>query len=232
MSSNTIYILVIVAYFVVMFGIGIVTGKKANATSDDYFLAKDKLPAAAIGFSFSATQMSGSTYMGAIGTRRVIGIPYVPCGASSASAPWFSYILVGDRIRRLNARVQCTTMADVFERRFGKAAGLLVALIILIGSLPLITGQFQASGIAFETILGMPYILSLFVFGGIVVVYTIVGGMFAVAWTDLVQGGLMILGFVILAPLTVIKVGGFTNLFHNYAVFNPQGVSFGNAKQS
>ena len=170
--------------------------------------------------------MSGSTYMGAIGTRRTTGIPYVPCGVSSASAPWFCYILVGDRIRRLNARVECLTMAEVFEKRFGKLAGLIAAIIMLICSIPSVTSQFQAAGGAFETILGIPYLTALLIFGGIVVVYTIVGGMFAVAWTDLVQGALMIGGFLILAPLTVWKAGGFSNIFHSYAAFNPAGASF------
>lgn len=226
MNIVGIYIVVLVLYFVVMFGIGILSGKKSSNDNQDYFLAKEKLPAITIGFSYSATQMSGSTYMGAIGTRRVTGIPYVPCGVSSASAPWFSYILVGDRIRKLNARVECMTMADIFERRFGKVAGLIAAIIILVCSVPTITSQFQAAGGAFETILGLPYITSLFVFGGIVIIYTIVGGMYAVAWTDLIQGALMILGFLILAPMTLVKTGGFSSIFHAYAEFNPDGISF------
>ena len=219
------YLFILIIYFILMFLVGIFFGKK-NRSEGDYFLAKDKLPPAVIGFSFSATQMSGSTYMGAIGTRRTTGIPYVPCGVSSASAPWFCYILVGDRIRRLNARVECLTMAEVFEKRFGKLAGLIAAIIMLICSIPSVTSQFQAAGGAFETILGIPYLTALLIFGGIVVVYTIVGGMFAVAWTDLVQGALMIGGFLILAPLTVWKAGGFSNIFHSYAAFNPAGASF------
>ncbi len=232
MNQSVYYIAVLVLYFVVMFLVGVVTGRKSQGSSDDYFLAKEKLPASVIGFSFSATQMSGSTYMGAIGTRRVIGIPYVPCGVSSASAPWFSYILVGDRLRKLNARIEFMTVADIFEKRFGKTAGLISAIIMLVCAVPLITGQFQASGGAFETIMGIPYVTSLIIFGGIVVAYTIVGGMFAVAWTDLIQGAIMILGFLILAPMTVIKAGGFTNIFHNYAAFNPQGISFGGSNQT
>lgn len=219
------YIIVLVLYFIMMFVMGIFFGKK-NKSEEDYFLAKDKLPAAVIGFSFSATQMSGSTYMGAIGTRRTTGIPYVPCGVSSASAPWFCYILVGDRIRRLNARVECLTMAEIFEKRYGKIAGLAAAIIMLICSVPTVTSQFTAAGGAFETILGIPYLTAIFIFGGIVVAYTIIGGMFAVAWTDLIQGALMILGFVILCPMTIIKAGGFSNIFHTYAQFNPGGIAF------
>jgi len=232
MSLTGIYIMVLVLYFAIMFGIGILSGRKSSSGEQDYFLAKEKLPAITIGFSYSATQMSGSTYMGAIGTRRVTGIPYVPCGVSSASAPWFSYILAGDRIRKLNARVECMTMADIFEKRFGKAAGLLAAAIILVCSIPTITSQFQAAGGAFETILGLPYMTSLLIFGGIVIIYTIIGGMYAVAWTDLIQGALMIFGFLVLAPMTLIKAGGFGHIFRAYAEFNPNGISFATTNKS
>ena len=75
MSVITQYLIVIVIYFVAMLGIGILAGRKITNDGDDYFLAKDKLSAAAIGFSFSATQMSGSTYLGTVGTLSTIGYP-------------------------------------------------------------------------------------------------------------------------------------------------------------
>lgn len=100
MSVITQYLIVIVIYFVAMLGIGILAGRKITNDGDDYFLAKDKLSAAAIGFSFSATQMSGSTYLGTVGTLSTIGYPFVPGALSSAAAPWFCYILLGDRVRR------------------------------------------------------------------------------------------------------------------------------------
>lgn len=59
MSVITQYLIVIVIYFVAMLGIGILAGRKiTGGDGDDYFLAKDKLSAAAIGFSFSATQIA------------------------------------------------------------------------------------------------------------------------------------------------------------------------------
>ena len=74
----------VITHFVAMLGIGILAGRKiTGGDGDDYFLAKDKLSAAAIGFSFSATQMSGSTYLGTVGTLSTIGYPFVPGALSS-----------------------------------------------------------------------------------------------------------------------------------------------------
>ncbi len=218
------YIVVIVIYFLAMLAVGFLFTKKVSSERD-YFIAKDKLNAPVIGFSFSATQMSGSTYMGTVGSVRALGYAFIPAAISSAAAPWFCYVLVGDRIRKVSARLKSVTMADIFESRYGKAAGLTATIIMIIASIPTIAAQLKAAANAFEILIGIPYVLSLFLFGGIVVAYTLLGGMFAVAWTDLIQGILMICGFAILVPVVLIKSGGFTAMHEAYANFNPAGIS-------
>lgn len=86
MGSTVIYVAVIAVYFIGMLGISILLSKRARSESD-FFLARDKLPAAVIGFSYSATQMSGSSYLGSIGTVRTTGYAYIPSNVSSAAAP-------------------------------------------------------------------------------------------------------------------------------------------------
>lgn len=224
MGSTAFYILVLVLYFIAMLAIGVVFSKRVK-TDDEYFIARDKLSAPAIGFSFSATQMSGSSYMGTVGSVRSLGYCFIPAAISSAAAPWFCYVLVGDRIRRISARLRAVTMSDVFGARFGKKVGILSAIIIMICSVPTVAAQLKAAGTAFEVLIGIPYVAALFVFGGIVILYTLLGGMFAVAWTDLIQGILMILGFAILTPIVLSASGGFTQMHVQYAAFNPNGIT-------
>ena len=123
MSSVVTYIIVIAVYFVAMLAIGVLVGRRVKSQSD-YFIARDQLNAPVIGFSFSATQMSGSTYLGTVGTLRTVGYPFVPGALSSAAAPWFCYILLGDRMRKIGARLSSVTLGDVFEARYGKTAGI------------------------------------------------------------------------------------------------------------
>lgn len=209
-----------------MLGLGFRFSRKVKS-SKDYFIAKGKLGPATVGFSFSATQMSGSTYMGAVGTEKILGYNFTPAAVSSAAAPWFSYILLGNRLRKIAGRIKSVTIADIFEARFySKYAGLTCTVIMLIAFIPMIAAQLKAAGNIFEVLLGIPYLAGLFVFGGIVILYTVLGGMYAVAWTDLFQGIIMIVGFAILAPVAVKAAGGFSGMHQQYAQLNPGAISF------
>jgi len=226
MDNITQYYIVIAVYFIAMLGFGFFFSNK-NKNDKDYFLARGKLGPAVIGFSFSATQMSGSTYMGAIGSVKVLGFNFIPAAISSAAAPWFSYILVGDRMRKISARLKSVTPADVLEARYySKSVSLIASIIMLIAFVPMIAAQLKAAANTFEVILKIPYLPGLFLFGGIVIVYTVLGGMFAVAWTDLIQGILMIAGFAILAPVAVNAAGGFAEMHQKYTAINPKGMDF------
>jgi Na+/proline symporter len=188
-----------------MAGLGIWFHRRARSRSE-FFIARGKLGPATVGLSFSATQISGSSYMGAVGTEKLLGYGFSPAGVSSAAAPWFSYILLGDRLRRVGARLGGVTLADIFAARYySKTAGLVVTLIMLAAFVPMIAAQLKAGANVFEAILGLPYWSGLVVFGGIVVFYTSLGGMYAVAWSDFVQGIIMIAGFAILAPVAVTR---------------------------
>jgi SSS family transporter len=209
-----------------MLGLGFWFNRKIRS-SKDYFIAKGKLGPATVGFSFSATQMSGSTYMGAVGTEKILGYNFSPAAVSSAAAPWFSYILLGNRLRRVASRIKGITLVDIIEARYySPAAALISTLIMLIAFIPMIAAQLKAAGNIFEVLLGIPYLTGLFIFGGIVILYTVLGGMFAVAWTDLIQGLIMIVGFAILAPVAVRAAGGFAGMHQQYAQLNPGAITF------
>ncbi len=226
MSLTTQYTLILAVYFAVLLS-GSAWVNRRLRSSKDYFIARGKLGPATIGFSFSATQMSGSSYMGAIGSERLIGYGFSPGGVSSAAAPWFAYVLMGSRLRRVASRLDCTTLVDVFEARYySRWVNLLPTGIMLVAFIPLIAAQLKAAGNVFEVFLGVPYLTGLFVFGGIVVLYTVLGGMFAVAWTDLIQGLIMIVGFAILAPTAISAAGGFAEMHRQYALINPGGIGF------
>lgn len=226
MSVTGQYVLVLVVYFGLMLGLGVFFNKRLRSRSE-YFIARGKLGPATVGFSFSATQMSGSSYMGGVGTERLFGYGASPGGVSSAAAPWFSYILLGDRLRRIAGRLGSVTLADIFEARFySTTAGLVATAIMLVAFVPLVAAQFKAAANVFEVLLGIPYLTGLLLFGGIVILYTVLGGMYAVAWTDLIQGIIMIAGFAILAPVAVTAAGGFSEMNRQYALANPGGISF------
>ena len=226
MSLTAQYALILGVYFLGMLCLGFWFNKRVRTTKD-YFLARGKLGPATLGFSYSATQMSGSTFMGAVGIEKVLGYNFTPAAVSSAAAPWFTYILLGERLRKVAGRIKSVTLADIFEARFySTSAGMICTVIMLVAFIPMIAAQLKAAGNIFEVMLGMPYWVGLFLFGGIVILYTVLGGMLAVAWTDLIQGIIMIVGFAILAPVAVGAAGGFAEMHRQYAEINPKAISF------
>lgn len=226
MTVSFQYTLLLGGYFIAMLGLGFWFNRRISS-SRDYFIAKGKLGPATVGFSFSATQMSGSTYMGAVGTEKILGYNFSPAAVSSAAAPWFSYILLGNRLRRISNRIKGITLVDIIEARYySPGAALISTFIMLIAFIPMIAAQLKAAGNIFEVLLGVPYLAGLCIFGGIVILYTVLGGMFAVAWTDLIQGLIMIVGFAILAPVAVHAAGGFAGMHLQYAQLNPGAITF------
>ena len=220
------YLVIVILYFIVLLAFGAWANRRSKSTKD-YFLAKGKLGPGTIGFSYSATQMSGSSFMGAVGGLSVFGYNFVHGAIASASAPWFTYILLGTRIRKIASRIKSVTLADIIGARYySKYASMICTIIMLIAFVPLIAAQLNAAGLLFDVFLGVPYLTGLFVFGGIVILYTVLGGMYAVAWTDLIQGMIMIVGFAVLMPVAVSTAGGFVVMHQTYAEINPGAMSF------
>jgi len=86
MSLSLQYILILSVYFAGMLLLGFWFNRKVKSDKD-YFIARGKLGSATVGFSFSATQMSGSTYMGAVGTEKILGYNFTPAAVTTATQP-------------------------------------------------------------------------------------------------------------------------------------------------
>jgi SSS family solute:Na+ symporter len=71
---------------------------------------------------------------------------------------------------------------------------------------------------------GLPHWLALLIGAAIVTVYTVIGGLYAVAWTTLVQGLMLIIGVIIMAPIVIMAAGGFTHINEVMAAVNPTNV--------
>jgi SSS family transporter len=225
MSNQAQYIAILVVYFGLVLYIGYYFSKRVES-SKGFFAAKGELGPAVVGFSYSATQISASSYLGVFGTAAVLGYNYIPSAFASAAAAWFAYIIIAERLRTVADRADVYTLPDIFELRFeSKFIRAVAAGIIIVGYIPFIVAQLKASANVFEVLLGTSYSFGVLLFGGLIVIYTTLGGAFAVAWSDFIQATIMILGFVILIPVAVNAAGGFATMNANFAAINPDLVT-------
>lgn len=220
-DNQVIYLTIILLYLLGMFLVGLFMSKKVKSSANYYTSDRD-MNAPVTGFSYSATQMSAGTVMGMPSTSYNLGYNYTPGNFASAAAPWFSYIAIGERMRKICERIDAVDYGDVFNYRYGSIAQDIYSMVIILFYIPLIIAQFKAAGDIMNSIAGVPYLVGLFLVGGVIIVYTLTGGMFAVAWSDLIQGIIMMFGVSAIAILGLKNVGGFTKMNQTLATFDPR----------
>ena len=193
LGSNVTFAVVVGLYLLGMLGIGFYFSKKVR-DSADFYTTKGTTNAPVTGFSYAATQMSAGTVVGSPGVTYNLGYNYLPGNFASTAAPWFTFLSIGERIRRISERINAYTYGDILSVRYGKNAKLIYALLILVFYIPLMVGQLKAAGDILSVILDVPYVTGMIISGIVIIVYTYGGGMFAVAWTDMMQGLVMMVG--------------------------------------
>jgi solute:Na+ symporter, SSS family len=208
MELTGIDIGIFVAYIVVVLGLGAYASRKAAATKRDYFLAGDKLPWWMVGGSIVAANISSHHFIGVVGTAYARGFV-------AMTIEWGA-ILIG-----LNAllwiflpfylRNGFYTMPEFLDRRFGSAARTIFAgLILIIYVFVEISAVLYLGAIALNSLLGIPLMASIIALALFTGIYTIMGGLRAVVWTEMLQLVVLLTGGVVLSVATVNAAGGWS----------------------
>jgi SSS family solute:Na+ symporter len=107
------------------------------------------------------------------------------------------------------------TVPEFFRRRYGKATGLITAIIMLVPLIGLTEGQFVASATILSTMLGIGYKPAIIIVAAVVIVYSVMGGLWSVTLTDFVQVFMIIIGMIIAIPFALNTAGGWDNVVAN-----------------
>jgi solute:Na+ symporter, SSS family len=228
MQLARIDVAIFVAYFIGIIALGVYASRRVGATKRDYFLAGDKLPWWMIGGSIVAANISSHHFIGVIGTAYSRGFVAmcIEWGAIIIGFNALLWIFLPFYLRN-----GFYTMPEFLQRRFGSGARLLYAVTILViyifieisavlymGAVAidslfgaeinrlLGTGQITLLGIKLVPSLVL-CILALAVFTG---VYTVLGGLRAVVWTEMVQLVVLIAGGLVLSFATLHATGGWS----------------------
>jgi sodium/proline symporter len=184
--------------------------RKESTTLTGYFIADKKLPPWVVAFSTNATGESGWLLLGLTGMGYAVGAYAFWVVLGEVVGISLAWILVSRRLKRYADKTDSITLPDVLAARFDDkhhVLRLISVLIILVMVMTYVAAQMVATGKAFDGVTDLNYTWGVAVGSTIIIAYTLVGGFKAVAWTDLIQGILMLLGLIIL-PVISIKAGG------------------------
>ena len=194
----------VACYLVMMLFIGIWASKRAGST-ENFIVAGRRLPVWIGSATIVATWFGGGTMMGAAGAsyeRGFLGVIADPFGGA------LCLFLVGFFFVRLFRRLRLLTFIDFFQNRYGTTAATIAAVGSIASNIGWVGALLVAFGLVFQSLTGVP--MELGIIGGAIVVfiYTVAGGMWAVAVTDFVQIIVMAVGLVLLLIVVLIDVGG------------------------
>ena len=233
MNSVTVGFLV---YLVIILIVGFRTAKLAK-TLPDFLLAGRRLGPWVVSFSERASAESGWMLLGLPGLAYATGLGD-PSGSELEPAVWTAvggvmgvasaWFLIAKRLRRESERLGALTLPRFFELKFGGkdarvrfvATGIITFCFVFY-----IAAQFDAAGKLLEQTFGWSHIRGVFTGAAIIVFYTLMGGFFAVAWTDFFQGCIMLVTLVVLPLVTLSQLGGWSGLSTEVSVVDTQFLS-------
>lgn len=199
---------IIAVYFVIIFGIGVYFARKGRS-SVDYFLAGRNVGWFAIGASLFVSNISTEHFIGLAGSGATSGL-------AVGHFEWLAcliLLILGWVFVPFYLRSNVFTMPEFLERRFNRSCSVYLASISILAYIfTKISVHLYAAAIVLERVVGwdpMTAAIALVVATG---VYTIIGGLSAVIYTELMQTIVLLAGAVILTFIGLSEVGGFSGL--------------------
>ncbi len=221
MEGNQIMILIaMVIYMAIVIGIGLVYAKKANKSSENYYLGGRSLGPWVTAMSAEASDMSGWLLMGLPGVAYWCGLADAAWTAIGlAVGTYINWLIVSKRLRRYSIRANNSiTLPEFFSNRFrekNKVIMTLAALFILIFFTVYASSCFVTCGKLFATLFGLDYKLMMILGAVFVLVYTILGGFLAESASDFMQAIVMVSALVIIVVMATVKAGGLSAVLEN-----------------
>ena len=193
-------------YLAVTIAIGLIAARRVK-NSTDYLIAGRSLPLYMNVATVFATWFGAETVLSVSATFAkdgLHGIPGDPFGAS------LCLVLAALLFAKLFYRMNLLTIGDFYKQRYGKSVEVLTSVSITVSYLGWTSAQMTALGLVIFTLTGGTLELNqaIMLGAGVVVIYTIFGGMWSVAFTDLFQTVVILIGLSLVAILVGDLAGG------------------------
>lgn len=212
---GTLNWIVLVVYLLAMLGVGAYFTKKASKNSDAFFTAEGKIPAWAAGFSIYATTLSAITFMSTPEQSFLNDWGYA---VGNLSILILIPILIKYYVPFFR-KLQVTTAYEYLEERFSPIMRAISSALFMLYHIGRVAIVIYLPIIAITSVSNInPILIAVFV-GGLCIIYTFLGGIEGVIWSDVIQGFLLLGGALLVCILGVVYVkGGFGTVINDVSV--------------
>ena len=207
MNFSTIDVIVFIGYCLIIVGLGLWVSKDKKGhqkDSKDYFLASKSLPWWAIGASLIASNISAEQFIGMSGSGFAMGLAISTYEWMAAA----TLIIVGKFFLPIFLKKEIYTMPQFLQQRYNNTVRTMMAVFwLLVYVFVNLTSVLYLGALSLETVMGIPLEIAIVGLAVFAIVYSIYGGLTAVAWTDVVQVVFLIAGGLATTYLALDIVG-------------------------
>lgn len=230
MERADIVIAVLVIYQAVLLGIGFWASRR-TADGRDFFLAGRRLGPVVAGISYASSASSAWTLLGLSGIAYAAGVSAIWVACGSVSGMFVAWWWIAPRLMQYSRTRDHMTLTDFLAH--GAAGGARRAIVYLSSAVIMfsfvfyIAAQFQGAGNMFSSTFDISLPASIAIGALVIMIYTFLGGFWAVSVTDTLQGILMAITALLLPAAAMISVGGMPGLVEGlHGIGSPEYVSF------
>ncbi|XP_035690335.1 sodium/glucose cotransporter 4-like isoform X1 [Branchiostoma floridae] len=213
-------IVVIAVYFAIILGIGLWSTRRANrGSAKGYFLAGRGMSWWPVGASLFASNIGSVHFVGLAGTASASGIAVVAYEWNAI----FILVMLGWIFVPVYISAGVFTMPEYLRKRFGgqRITVYLSVVSLLLYVFTKISADIFAGAVFIQQSLKWDLYLAVVLLLAITAVYTVLGGLSAVIWTDTAQTVIMIAGAFVLTGLSLSQIGGYEEMKRRYALSVP-----------
>ncbi len=221
MTGNQVQMLIaMIVYMAAVIGIGVYYYKRANKSSENYFLGGRSFGPWVTAMSAEASDMSGWLLMGLPGVAYWCGLADAFWTALGlAIGTYFNWLIVSKRLRRYSVRANNSiTLPEFFSNRFREKNKIILsiaAVFILIFFTVYAASCFVTCGKLFSTLFGAPYWAMMLIGAIFVLAYTLIGGFLAESASDFMQSIVMIVALAVIVIISTVSAGGIGAVINN-----------------
>jgi SSS family solute:Na+ symporter len=190
------YLFILIGYAVLMIVLGAILSRRVR-TSSDFFVAGRGLNAGLLFSTLLAANIGAGSTVGATGLGYRDGLSAWWWGGSAGIGSLFLAFTVGPKIWRVAQENNLYTVGDYLEFRYNRAVRGLVALLLWIGALAILAGQFIAVAWVLTVTTGVNKTVGCLIGATVTTTYFAFGGLFGAARVNVLQLAVKLIGFVV-----------------------------------
>jgi solute:Na+ symporter, SSS family len=181
-----------------------------NSSGDDYYVGGRNMKSYHVGLSVVATDVGGGFSIGLGGLGFVIGLSGSWMLFTGLIGAWLAAVFLIPKVKQNRAFDNAYTFPQVFEHYYSVRVAFVAAIISAIGYAGFTSSQMLAGAkLASGTFADLDETMALYIMGTVAIVYTVLGGLKAVIYTDTIQWALLMFGLIFIGiPIAYIEIGG------------------------